>query len=225
MALSQPQRSSVRTSADAGGVARRLKGRRITTTRTELFLPPRLPLDTWREIGEELSVLWDASTWWQGDWLLYGQDRYPDRYQCALENSGLDYQTLRNYAWVARKFPPFRRRPSLSMQHHAEVASLSEEEQDHWLDRAETGRWSRNKLRTYLREGQVGERGAPDGKLVIKTDPGRRQRWVRAAERRGQDLTSWVTHALDRATESVLAAAEPVPAETPDDVERSTISL
>ena len=49
----------------------------------------------------------------------------------------LDYQTLRNYAWVARRFPAGRRRAGVSFAHHAEVARLPEPEQDYWLRRAE----------------------------------------------------------------------------------------
>lgn len=180
---------------------------RVTTVRTALFLPPRLPLDTWRKIGEKLSVIWDSSIWWQGDWLIYGQDRYPDRYQRAIEESGLDYQTLRNYAWVARRFPSERRRAELSLQHHAEVAALPEEAQDHWLDRAERERWSRNRLRQILRENYVGRRGLATGNMVVlRISSGRCARWARAAERRGQDLPSWVALVLDEAADRALKA-------------------
>lgn len=184
--------------------------RRTMTTRTGLFLPPRLTIDAWKEIGEELSVLWDSSTWWQGDWLVYGQDHYPDRYQRALDESGLDYQTLRNYAWVARRFPSSRRRGLLSLQHHAEVASLSDEDQDHWLDRAEKERWSRNRLRRSLQEHEVGGRrlGAADGTLAIKVPSIRRDRWLKAAERHGKDLASWVALVLDEAAARDLRSRE-----------------
>nr|BFE38179.1 hypothetical protein GCM10010200_104300 [Actinomadura rugatobispora] len=187
---------------------------KILTTRTGLVLPPRLPLDAWKEIGAELSVLWDSATWWQGDWLVYGQDRYPDRYQYALEDSGLDYQTLRNYAWVARRFPPGRRRARLSLQHHAEVASLSEEDQDEWLDRAEREGWSRNRLRRHLQDHEAGGRrlgSGPDGTLALKVPSGRHERWLRAAERRGSGLTSWIAQVLDQAAERTLEASRPVP--------------
>ena len=187
---------------------------RILTTRTGLVLPPRLPLDAWKEIGTELSVLWDSSTWWQGDWLVYGQDRYPDRYQRALEESGLDYQTLRNYAWVARRFPPERRRAGLSMQHHAEVASLPEEEQDRWLDRAEKEKWSRNRLRRALQEHEAGGRrqvAASDHTVALRVPPGRHERWRRAAERRGSALTIWIAQVLDQAAERTLEAAHTGP--------------
>ncbi|MFD0689948.1 LmbU family transcriptional regulator [Actinomadura fibrosa] len=188
---------------------------KIMTTRTGLILPPRLTIDAWKEIGEELSVLWDSTCWWQGDWLLYGQDRYPDRYQRAVEDSGLDYQTLRNYAWAARRFPPSRRRPKLSLQHHAEVASLPEEDQDLWLDRAEREGWSRNRLRRHLQDHEAGGRrlgAAADGTLALKVPAGRQERWRRAAERRGSALSSWIAHVLDQAAEQALEASRPATA-------------
>lgn len=36
---------------------------------------------------------------------MYGQAAYTGRYRDAIEQASLDYQTLRNYAWVARRFP------------------------------------------------------------------------------------------------------------------------
>jgi hypothetical protein len=205
--MSLPMNSSTRV----GRVPRRPNApRKVMTTRTSLFLPPRLTIDAWREIGKKLSVLWDSVTWWQGDWLVYGQDRYPDRYQRALEGSGLDYQTLRNYSWVARRFPPGRRRASLSLQHHAEVASLSEKDQDDWLDRAERGGWSRNRLRSQLQDYKAGGRrlGAGfHGTLALKVPASRHERWRRAAERSGHDLTNWTVVVLDHAAEQTLRSA------------------
>ena len=81
-----------------------------------------------------------------GDWLLFGERRFGERYRSALDATNLDYQTLRNYAWVARSFAPTRRREHLSFQHHAEVAALPAAEQDLWLHRAEAQGWSRNQL-------------------------------------------------------------------------------
>lgn len=62
--------------------------------------------------------------------------KYGRRCRGAIAVTGLDYQTLRNYAVVARRFDLSRRRDSLSCQHHAEVCALSDSEQDRWLDLA-----------------------------------------------------------------------------------------
>ena len=84
----------------------------------------------------------------------YGQDKFPDRYRRAMAGTALDYQTLRNYAWVARRFAPSRRRDNLSFQHHAAVAALSGPDQDIWLVRAAEFRWSLRQLRTQLQHAR-----------------------------------------------------------------------
>jgi hypothetical protein len=56
------------------------------------------------------------------------------------------------YARVARKLPPSRRRPGLSFTHHQLVAARPPEEQDEWLDAAEAHRWSTEELRGLLQK-------------------------------------------------------------------------
>ena len=105
-----------------------------------------------------------SCAWWIGDWLLFGQQAYGQRYKAAAEETGFDYQTLRNYAWVASRFELSRRRDSLSFQHHAEVCALSNEQQEAWLDLAsERGRV------LALRRGydpRVGERVPGQRRLI-----------------------------------------------------------
>src|SRR4051794_37559204 len=79
------------------------------TRRTSLSFSAPLAMGDWLAIGEELFIINDASAWWLGDWLVYGQNRYPDRYKRAIDGTALHYKTLRNYAWVARKFDVSRR--------------------------------------------------------------------------------------------------------------------
>ncbi|MCF2437128.1 LmbU family transcriptional regulator [Streptomyces thinghirensis] len=114
------------------------------------------------------------------------RDRYADRYQTGVQAAGLDYQTLRNYAWVARHFEHWRRRETLSFGHHAEVASLPPAEADTWLDQAEQHGWSRNQLRLRLRESRRGNRPAGPARasqLRISAPCDRVQRWREAASR------------------------------------------
>lgn len=180
---------------------------RTTTRRTGLSLPPDLSLSEWRHLGQQIHTIADSSAWWLGDWLIFGQEHYPDRYRRALKQTSLDYQTLRNYAWVARKFEPGRRRARLSFQHHAEVAAVSEAEQDVWLTRAEEGGWTRNELRRRMRmRRQTPEE--PDERAVVHVSvvAERRIRWQRAAEIAGLDFREWIIRMLDEA-----AADDPVP--------------
>lgn len=181
--------------------------RSAVTRRTHLSLPSGMALDSWQRIGQQIFVIADASAWWLGDWLIYGQEHYPDRYKIAIAQTSLDYQTLRNYAWVARKFSVLRRREKLSFQHHAEVASLPQGEQEIWLTRAEQFKWSRNELRRQIRAGA----GAPDPeavstqvKLMLISE--RRDQWQKAAEQENKDLLDWIVSTLDDASKLALTS-------------------
>lgn len=177
------------------------RGFELCRDQTSLALPARLPIDVWMRIGQNLGAAADSATWWLGDWLVYGQDRYPERYRKAIDETALDYQTLRNYAWIARKFPPGRRRPALSMQHHAEVASLDPEVQDNWLDRAQQGGWSRNELRRRIRAATAPGAGARPLSVELRLDvtQARRGLWEDAADRANCDLSAWMLAVLDAA--------------------------
>ncbi len=205
-----PSSSDAILSRPAPAHARSGPGIRALTTRTSLSLPPALPLDIWQKVGTDLHVIADASGWWQGDWLVYGQDRFPDRYQRALQETGLDYQTLRNYAWVARTFPPPRRRSGLSFQHHAEVASLTAAEQDKWLSQAEECNWSRNLLRRQLQAHRAGGHSQETREvtlsLAVVTEQ-QRKNWQEAAECAGSSLSAWIAKVLDRSADRILHAS------------------
>jgi hypothetical protein len=124
----------------------------VRIPRNGLQLPRRLPFDAWLEVGRRLAAVVNSSAWCLGDWLIYGEIFFTGRYREAVERTSLDYQTLRNYAWVARKIPFSRRRETLSFGHHAEVAALPEPEQDYWLRKAHDLGWSRNQIRREIRE-------------------------------------------------------------------------
>ena len=116
-----------------------------------LRLPERMSFDKWIGIGSYLSKVFTSSAWCLGDWLVYGEAAFNGRYRDAIELTSLDYQTLRNHAWVARRFPMSRRRDTLSFTHHAEVAALTEPEQDFWLRKAEEHGWSVKRLRREVK--------------------------------------------------------------------------
>ncbi len=148
-----------------------------------------------------------ASAWWLGDWIVYGERSYGERYKTALELTSLDYQTLRNYAWIARSFPLSRRRDKLSFQHHAEVASLTEAEQDLWLQRAERLQWSRAELRRNLtarRTRQVPGRVSRPVVVRFEVAPDRESSWREAARASNQELADWLGAVADEAAGAAL---------------------
>src|SRR5690242_15382937 len=99
------------------------RARRLRSTPTSVQFDPRLPFEDWRAVGVKIASYTNASMWWLGDWLAFGRYKYGPRYRQAIGATGLDYKTLRNYAVVARRFEPARRRANLSFQHHAEVCA------------------------------------------------------------------------------------------------------
>jgi hypothetical protein len=176
-------------------------------------MPPDIPMEEWSRIGHQINAISASSAWWLGDWLIYGRVQYPDLYKKAIEQTSLDYQTLRNYAWIARQYPVPRRRAALSFQHHAEVASLTPLEQDQWLDRAERFGWSRNVLRNRVRASRRTHRDDEVRtdrilKIQMTVPPSQKQRWMRAAASESeQDFLAWMVAVLDNAAAATLAAA------------------
>jgi hypothetical protein len=113
--------------------------------------------------------------------------------------------------------PHPRRRPAL--QHHAELASLTPDQQDEWLDKAEALDWSLHALRRELKAGAVGNRRRKDGQLTLKlpaTDT-QQERWRLAATATGADIEKWIVMTLDAAAGTYSAPADN-PGESPDPV-------
>jgi hypothetical protein len=123
----------------------------VRYTDTALTLTAEIPYEEWAGIGVTLGRIALSTAWWIGDWLCYGEAVYGEQYAQAVDDLGLNPQTLMNYASVCRRVARRRRRSGLSFSHHAEVASLDPEEQDRWLGRADAEGWSRSELRRALR--------------------------------------------------------------------------
>ncbi|WP_405783796.1 LmbU family transcriptional regulator [Streptomyces sp. NBC_00859] len=193
------------------------EGRRgdVLTTRVGLQMAPNLTFDAWQRAGGQLAGVIDSSSWWLGDWLVYGKDHYADRYQLGIRTAGLKYQTLRNYAWVSRRFDMHRRRDALTFQHHAEVASLPYEKQEMWLDDAEAKRWTTKQLRNAIKainEGEPATAPRPETPRQIALPGHRIDRWHQAAEHSGIDFDRWVLVTLDSAAGQILEHTENITA-------------
>jgi hypothetical protein len=165
-----------------------------------------LRFEQWVAIGRRVADRADASLWWLGDWLVFGSRMYGPRYERGIQLTGLDYQTLRNYAMVARRFELSRRRDTLSFHHHAEVCALTSDQQDRWLDRAEAEGWSRNELRRRLRVDRETKASSASTAVRVTVDPDTEARWRHAAKLSGSDLESWIVSTLDEAAGGVLGS-------------------
>lgn len=140
----------VKSLADAGAI-----------TATSLTLSdPSMSYDLYESLGAYLGRMNRSCAWWIGDWLVFGEGAFPDRYAQAAEVTGLAEQTLLNRVYVCKNIPPSRRKASLSFSVHSEVAPLGAREQKAWLDRAERGGWSQRDLRAQMKASRKDERPA-----------------------------------------------------------------
>ena len=192
----QSARRSARSASLASG-----NDPHVTAVKVGLKFNKALPYASWSALGEKLAARNNSGCWWLGDWVVFGERNY-HRYKDAMDATGLDYQTLRNYAAVARRFPLSRRRDTLSFQHHGAVAGLGDEAQDRWLDLAAANRWSLHALRGHLREPQSA--ADPDSRRVLRfhVDATCEQHWREAAARSGASFQDWIIHALDAAAKA-----------------------
>jgi hypothetical protein len=120
------------------------------TTDVSLALSVDMSFEEYNEIVRLLGRISRASAWWIGDTITQGEKAYGDRFTQAMDDFGLAYQTLANYASVCRNIEQDRRRHELSFGHHAAVAMLEPADQDSWMEKAIQGDWSRTQLREAI---------------------------------------------------------------------------
>lgn len=73
---------TVPRSRGAGGAESRCD--QVLTTKVGLHIPVGLAFEEWERAGRQLSGLLNSSSWWLGDWLVYGKDQYADRYERGI---------------------------------------------------------------------------------------------------------------------------------------------
>lgn len=118
----------------------------ISSTHLDLSGRPDLDLATFESIAAFLGGLHEMSKWCIADLMLQAEVRFGEAaYQIAAA-TGRSERTLGNWCWVASRIPPSRRRETLPFTQHALVAPLDQDEQRHYLDLAEEGRWSSREL-------------------------------------------------------------------------------
>src|SRR3954452_5850130 len=59
--------------------------------------------EQWQEVGRFIKKATNACALWLGDWINYGEAKFGEKYQEAIRQTGLDYGTLRNAAYTARR--------------------------------------------------------------------------------------------------------------------------
>jgi hypothetical protein len=91
-----------------------------------------------------------------GDWINYAENKWGEKYNEAMACTGLEYKTLRDYAYVSRSVQLSARADNLPFRHHSVVAKLKDpEEQKHWLEMAEKHALSYRRLQKSINYGRI----------------------------------------------------------------------
>jgi hypothetical protein len=131
-----------------------------------------LTYDRWEALGRLLGSVKRSTSWYIGDWLIFGEALFgeehaqgvestvSERYDIAERVTGLTRETLMNYKSVCQSIAVNRRRENLPFSIHIEVAPLTPREQRRWLAHAEKESLTRAELHRAIREaGEAPEPG------------------------------------------------------------------
>lgn len=177
--------------------------KRFTITPVGLIAPADATIDELLEIEEVLGNLETSIQWNIGDWYNRAteQNVWGRKYELQAANEvEYRYQTLADYAWVARSIHFSIRNRKLSFSHHRLVAPLIPELQALWLEYAAT-RSSKMKV------------------SALKED------MKRLAGRDVNIQFEWLTKAVSLPDERVVHYDEFKPYEPPKDVKQAKQTL
>ena len=136
----------------------------FTATPTGLIITAPVPYEVWEAYGGALRRVESSLQWVIGDWLVYGEDTYGEKYAQATSLwPGNTIERLKRYAFVSQRVPVCVRTQNLSWSHHSEVASLAVVEQKLLLKKAEEESWSVRELKAHM----DGQKPKPKEKTVI----------------------------------------------------------
>lgn len=132
-----------------------------------LNLPGEIEWDRYEGLGAFLGEFKSRINFYLGDWLIFGEGTFGERFAQAGEATGLSEQTLLRTMAICRGIPPSRRHDRLSWSVHSCVASLPAREQRTWLSRAEERGWGYAELRKAMQAARHDERPQ-----LLNGDPG-----------------------------------------------------
>ena len=118
----------------------------------ELIIEGEHTIEQWLEAGKLLTGMESSLNWWIGDWLVFGEHNYGQKYSQAetITNHRQDYLKACNF--VSGKIPSANRVYGLSWSHHREVCPLAPEDQKVWLTKALEQEWTVSELRVNMRK-------------------------------------------------------------------------
>ena len=91
-------------------------------TTSSMILKPGISFEEWQLIGDQLGGIAKGVMFWIGDWLVFGEEQYGEKYAQAMEITGYSYRTVKQAKYIAKKFPPKKRDERLTFTHYTAVA-------------------------------------------------------------------------------------------------------
>lgn len=143
---------------------------------TSLVFKREVSQEEWMTVFKALKTVEGCVQFWIGDCLAYRQQKW-GMYDDIAEETGMDKKTLWEYKNVSENIKPSARAEHLSYTHHREVASLPQEKQEHFLQKAFDENLSVRDLREEIKkekrnDDQRSQREFPTNKYrVIYADP------------------------------------------------------
>jgi hypothetical protein len=129
---------------------------KFAITPTGIEFHEELSFDEWEDLGQKLAPVGKSIGFIIGDWINYGENHWGDKYDDAIKRTGMAYQTLRDFAYVARRVQLSFRNDKLDFTHHRVVAKLKDsEDQQHWLDMAVKHNLGKRRLQKSINFGRL----------------------------------------------------------------------
>jgi hypothetical protein len=155
-----PAHEAVQLSEAAPGAMQLLLDLEATGALTirALSLPAEVSYAEYEGLGAFLGEFKSRINFYLGDWLIFGEGTFAERWSQACEGTGLAEQTLLRVMAVCRGIPPSRRVDQLSWSVHAAVYTLPAREQKTWLRRALEHGWGYAELRKAMQSARRDER-------------------------------------------------------------------
>jgi hypothetical protein len=148
-------------------------------SRTGLQIDQDVPYEQWERYGMGLKWAKDSIEWAIGDWINFGEAAYGEKYAQAIAITGKAYQTLMNNAFVASRFPIYRRRENLAFDIYSSIAPLQPDEQDKILDEAEATDASVREVRLLVKLHKAEKQAKRSGKFFDANIEAARIFWER----------------------------------------------
>lgn len=133
-----------------------IDGSNFTLRPTGIEFHGDLSREEWNALGEKLSSVGKSIGFMIGDWINYGEMEWGEMYDEIQQRTGLDYGTLANFAYVAKRVHFSLRNEKLDWNHHAVVAKVkTSEDQSKWLSIAEDEKMSVRRLRRSVAANRI----------------------------------------------------------------------